>query len=52
MFFRGVALALFLGAFSADECVGQGLSHRGHFETAVTAYPQTAPNDSGRWIGQ
>ena len=52
MFFRGAALALFLGAFIVDECVGQGLSQRGYLETSVTAYPQTALNDSGRWIGQ
>lgn len=52
MFFRGAVLVLFLGAFFADECAGQRLSHRGYLETAVTAYPQTAPGDSGRWIGQ
>jgi hypothetical protein len=51
MFFRGAALVLFLGAFSRNECVAQGLSHRGYLETVVTAYPQTAPGDSGRWIG-
>ena len=52
MFFRGAALAMFFCAFSTDECVGQGFSHLGYLETEVTAYPQTAPGDSGRWIGQ
>lgn len=52
MFFRCAALVLFLGAFSADECLSQAFSHRGYLDTAVTAYPQTAPGDSGRWIGQ
>jgi hypothetical protein len=52
MFFRGVALAMFFCVFVTDECVGQGFSQLGYLETEVTAYPQTAPNDSGRWIGQ
>ena len=52
MFFRGAALAMLFCAFVTDECMGQGLSHGGYLETEVTAYPQTAPGDSGRWIGQ
>src|SRR5882762_7566404 len=52
MFFRGAALAMLFCAFVTDECVGQGLSHLGYLETDVTTYPQTAPGDSGLWIGQ
>src|SRR5882762_1714814 len=52
MFFRGAALAMLFCAFVTDECVGQGLSHLGYLETEVTTYPQTAPGDSGLWIGQ
>jgi hypothetical protein len=44
-----VRLALFLLAASA---FAQGFSHRGFLETVGVVYPQVAPNDGGRAVGE
>lgn len=43
------ALAL---AGARSICPAQGLSQRGYLENTLIAYPQTAPGDSGRIVGE
>ncbi len=44
---RGAALAL-----AAATCCGQDFAHRGFLETRAVLFPQTAPNDRGRVLGE
>ncbi len=45
-------MKLWLPLFAAVACFAQDFSQRGFFDTTFTGYPQTAPGDSGRAIGE